>query len=495
MRYTLTASNKEPEVIVSAERSILNGLIGNEVFSRKVLPFIDNEYFTEQQYKVLHKEIVKYIERYNGLPTYEALRVELDNNTSLNQKEYESAANLINELSVLTIDNTPSGTEWLTTQAEQFCKDRAIHNAVLKAALVLDGKDKTIERNALPDVLQQALGVSFDDSIGHDYSDAERRFEFYHSASEKLAFDIERLNQITHGGLLRKTLTILMASTGAGKTLVMTHLAGEFYRQGKNVLYITLEMGEEKIAERIDANLMRKDIQLLSAIPRDLYMKTIRRIQSQTTGRLIIKEYPPTTASVVNFRHLLNELKIKQKFVPDVIFIDYMNICASARIKMSNNTNSYGYVKAIAEEVRGIAVEFNVPIISATQTNRGGMGSTDLDLTDISDSIGLTFTADLFLAISASEEMQKLNQLVFQQLKNRYGDLNYYRKFIVGCDRAQMRLYNIEESALRDLEADLDFQPDESRPFSESPVPFNKGPATKFAAGPKTSNKPKFKLQ
>lgn len=443
---------------VTIENLILSGLLQSEQYVRKVLPYLQIEYFAEKRHQIMYTQISQYVEKYNGLPSPQALQIELEA-TNVTQKDYEAVTSLITEVASTVIDTTEAGMVWLTEQSEKFCKDRAIYNAVVKAATVLDGTNSDTDKNSLPDVLQQALAVSFDSNIGHDFSDAERRYEFYHTDADRLRFDITMLNQITGGGLLRKTLTLLLGSTGGGKSLTMCHMAAAAYKAGRNVLYITLEMSEEKIAERIDANLLNQAINTIPSIPKDLYVKQIKRIQSQTTGKLVIKEYPTTGANVNHIRHLLMELKLKKKFIPDVIFIDYLNIMSSSRMKMGGtNVSSYGFIKAIAEEVRGLAVEFNLPIISATQVNRGGMGSTDPDLTDTSDSIGMTFTADLFLALSASEDMIKLNQMVITQLKNRYGDTNRPRKFIVGCDRSKMKLYDVEDAALDELSNDPNFQ-------------------------------------
>lgn len=452
----LTTSNLAETA--SIENVILNALLNDEGYVRKVLPYIVSEYFPDRTHQILFERISGYINKYNGRPTAAALVVDLDSST-LTQQDYDNVVSLISDIEHLPFDNSQSSMEWLIEQTESYCRHRALYNAVVKAARSLDGDDPDTPTSSLPDLLADALAVSFDSNIGHDYSDAESRYDFYHTVEDRIEFDIDALNKVTGGGLPRKSMMILMGGPGGGKSLTMCHIAASAYRAGRRVLYISLEMGEFRIGERFDANLLRTPISGLRAIPKELFLKQIKRVQTQTTGLLKVKEYPTTMGSVNHIRHLLTELKMKQKFVPDLIVVDYLNIMSSSRIKMGANVNSYGYIKAISEELRGLAVENNVALITATQVNRQGMGSSDPDMTEVADSVGTTFTADFFFALSATEEMVKLNQLVFTQLKNRYNDLNFMRKFIVGCDRSRSLLYNIESTAVTDgLENDPSFK-------------------------------------
>ena len=424
------------------EKTILSHLIFNEPYARKCLPFLRDEYFQNQPDKVVYKLISDYVQKYNNTPTREVLFLELNNKDGLSEATYKDSKRLIEDLQV---DNTEI--QWLVDSTEKFCQEKAVYNAIMASIKILDDKS-SMDKGSIPVLLSDALGVSFDVSIGHDYfSNSDDRFEFYHRREEHIPFDLEFFNKITKGGLVRKTLNIALAGTGVGKSLFMCHCASHNLVSGKNVLYITMEMSEEKIAERIDANLLNVTVDELGIMPKDVYDRKINRVKEKTIGKLIIKEYPTATAGSANFRHLLNELRIKRNFTPDVIYIDYLNICCSSRIRSGANVNSYTYIKAIAEELRGLAVEFNVPVVSATQTTRGGYGNSDVELTDTAESFGLPATADLMFALVTSEEFEKLNQIMVKQLKNRYNDPTINKKFVVGIDRAKMRLFNTENSA------------------------------------------------
>ncbi len=427
------------------EQTILKNLIYNEEYLRKVLPFLKSEYFTDRTDKTLYHEIASFTETYNSPPTIEALVLAVKERRNLTDDEVEKCETYLQEIA--KTKDEESKVQWLTDKTEQFCQEKAIYNAVLGAISILDGKDKTQDKGAIPKVLSDALAVSFDNSVGHDYlENSEERYEFYHRKEERIPFDLDFFNKITKGGLPTKTLNIALAGTGVGKSLFMCHVAAGCMVQGKNVLYITMEMAEEKIAERIDANLLNVSIDDLMQLPKDLYDRKVKRVREMTTGKLIIKEYPTASASAVHFRTLLNELNLKRNFVPDIIFIDYLNICCSSRIKAGANVNSYTYVKSIAEELRGLAVEFGVPIISATQTTRSGFTSSDPGLEDTSESFGLPATADLMFALISSEELEELGQIMVKQLKNRYSDPTMYKRFTLGIDRAKMRLYDVEQS-------------------------------------------------
>ena len=425
------------------EHTILSHLVFNEAYCRKVTPFLKEEYFQNLPDKTVYKLINNYILKYNNPPTREVLQIELKNSDGLGENTFKEAKRIIEDLQT---DNTEI--QWLLDSTEQFCQEKAIYNAIMASIKILDDKSGSASTGAIPSLLSDALGVSFDVSIGHDYfANANDRFDFYHRKEEHIPFDLEFFNRITKGGLVRKTLNIALAGTGVGKSLFMCHCASYNLTQGKNVLYITLEMSEEKIAERIDANLLNVTTDELTILPKEAYDKKIARVKEKTIGKLIIKEYPTASAGSANFRHLINELRIKRNFVPDIIYIDYLNICSSSRIRAGSNVNSYTYIKAIAEELRGLAVEFNVPVVSATQTTRSGYGNSDVELTDTSESFGLPATADLMFALISSEELEDLNQIMVKQLKNRYNDPTLYKRFVVGIDRAKMRLYNVEESA------------------------------------------------
>ena len=429
------------------ERTALRNLIHNEEYSRKVLPFIKEDYFSDRLEKLLFKEIYKFITKFNALPTKEALSIEINDSKDINEDEYKKITDII-----ATLNPEKINLEWLVETTEKFCKDRAIHNAILSGIQIIDGKDKKHTPEYLPDLLSDALSVSFDQKVGHDYLlETKERFEFYKKKEERLELDLEFFNKITRGGIPSKTLNICLAGTGVGKTMFMTHLASSILLQNKNVLYITLEMAEERIAERIDANLLNVGMSDLEELPYQMYETKINKLQSKTTGQLIIKEYPTASAHTGHFKNLMSELALKKSFKPDILFVDYLNICASARFKPGANVNSYTYIKAIAEELRGLAVEHDIPIFSATQTTRGGFISSDVGLEDTSESFGLPATADFMFALISSEELEEKNQIMVKQLKNRYNDPTLNRKFIVGVDRSKMRLYDVEQSAQSDL--------------------------------------------
>ena len=429
------------------ERTTLKNLIHNDEYARKVLPFLKEEYFTERFDKILFREIYHFITKYNNLPTKEALSIELNNRKDVNETEYKTITDILGTLNKEQIDQ-----KWLVETTEKFCKDRAIHNAILGGIQILDGKDKSHSPEYLPEMLSQALSVSFDQKIGHDYlTETKERYDFYRRKEERLELDLEFFNKITRGGIPSKTLNICLAGTGVGKTMFMTHLASSILLQGKNVLYITLEMAEERIAERIDANLLNVGMSDLEELPYQMYETKINKLQSKTTGKLIIKEYPTASAHTGHFKNLLNELALKKSFKPDILFIDYLNICASSRFRAGANVNSYTYIKAIAEELRGLAVEYNIPVFSATQTTRGGYVSSDIGMEDTAESFGLPATADFMFALISSEELEQKNQILIKQLKNRYNDPTVNRKFIIGVDKSKMRLYDVEQKAQEDL--------------------------------------------
>jgi len=424
------------------ENTILTNLFYNENYTRKALPFIKSYYFSKKDERELYAEVEKFVTKYKNLPTKEAILIELNNRKDLNEEEYKGIKDLVN-----TISYEETDLQWLLDTTEKFCKDRAVHNAVLDGIKILDNKDKTRTPEAIPSILADALAVSFDNHIGHDYiEDAKARFDWYHTKEKKYPFDLSFFNRITKGGVPSKTLNIALAGTGVGKSLFMCHVASSFLTQGQNVLYITLEMAEERIAERIDANLFDVTIDDLHVMPKELYDNKLTKLEGKTKGKLIIKEYPTASAHAGHFRSLLNELALKKSFKPQVIFIDYLNICASSRFK-GGNISSYFYIKAIAEELRGLAVEFDVPIFSATQTTRTGYVSTDIGLEDTSESFGLPATADFMFALMSNEELESLGQMKVKQLKNRYNDPAMNRSFIVGIDRSKMRLYDVENTA------------------------------------------------
>ena len=431
------------------ETTILKNLLYNEEYTRKVLPFLSVNYFQEREDKILYEKIAEYINQYNALPTQEALAIELDK-SPIKDEEFQNSLKLLESI---TNENDEANISWLLDSTEKFCQDRAIYNAVVESISILDEKGRnTRDKGSIPDILSDALAVSFDPHVGHDYFlDADERYKFYHRIEEKIPWDLEFFNRITKGGLSNKTLNIALAGVGIGKSLFMCHVAASCLSQNYNVLYITLEMAEEKIAERVDANLLNISIDDLQKLPKDLYDKKINKLKQTTKGKLIVKEYPTAAANVNHFRALLNELNLKKSFVPNIILIDYINICTSSRIKQGANVNSYTYIKSIAEELRGLAVENAIPILSATQTTRSGFTNTDIGLEDTSESFGLPATADFMFAIISTEQMEELNQIMIKQLKNRYSDPTSNRKFVIGIDRSKMKLYDVEQFAQNEL--------------------------------------------
>ena len=430
------------------EDTILTNLIFNEDYCRKVLPFLKDDYFANRTDKILFDQIYQFVDKYNNLPTKETLIIELGNRKDITEEEYKAIKQTINGLSY-----EENELQWLFDTTEKFCKDKAVNNAVLNGIKILDGKDKKRTPEAIPSILSEALAVSFDNHIGHDYiDDADDRFDWYHRTELRLPFDLQYFNKITKGGVPQKTLNVCLAGTGVGKSLFMCHLAASSILEGKNVLYITLEMAEERIAERIDANLLDVSTDDLHALPKTMFDDRVERLKSKSPGKLIIKEYPTASAHSGHFKALLNELALKKSFKPDVLFIDYLNICASSRFK-GGNISSYFYIKAIAEELRGLAVEFKLPIFTATQTTRSGFVSTDIGLEDTSESFGLPATADFMFALMTSEELDSLNQMKVKQLKNRYSDPAINRSFIIGVDRSKMRLYDVEQKAQNIVDA------------------------------------------
>ena len=429
------------------EETILRNLIYDEEFYRKVVPFIKADYFIELQERVIFEEIQDFSTKYDKVPTKEVLNINLQNRSDLTDETFQQSLTLIKEYSDEWVDK-----EWLCDATEKWCQDRAIYLALMQSIKIADGGDSKLDKGAIPSILQEALAVSFDEHIGHDYIEQSKdRYDFYHRTEEKIAFDLEKFNYITKGGIPNKTLNIALAGTGVGKSLFMCHVASSVLLQGRNVLYITCEMAEEKIAERIDANLLNCNIRDIPELPEVLYNSKVNEISRKTQGKLIIKEYPTASAHVGHFKALLSDLALKKDFKPAIIFIDYLNICASSRYKAGSNVNSYSYIKAIAEELRGLAVEANVPILSATQTTRSGFASSDVDLTDTSESFGLPATADLMFALISTEELETLNQIMVKQLKNRYNDPTIFKRFVIGVDRAKMRLYDCEQKAQEDI--------------------------------------------
>jgi replicative DNA helicase len=435
---------------MNIERVVFNNLVNNEEFARKTLPFLRGDYFHNRTERVVFDVIDDYVKKYNRVPTKEALLVDLGNVDTITEEQYTECKEIVD--AIPSEKDSGADYEWLIDKTEQFCQDKAIYNAIMQSIKIMDDKTGKTTKGAIPQLLSDALAVSFDNSVGHDFLvDIEQRYAFYHQHEQRTPFDLEYFNKITKGGLPNKTLNIGLAGTGVGKSLFMCHCAANNLTDGKNVLYITLEMAEERIAERIDANLMNLTMDELRELPRDVYIKKADRIKTKTTGKLIIKEYPTGSAGAANFRHLLNELKIKKNFVPDMIYIDYLNICASSRLKQTGAIGSYQYIKAIAEELRGLAVEFDVPIMSATQTTRGGYDNSDIGLTDTSESFGLPATADFMFALISTDELKALSQIMVKQLKNRYGDPEKFKRFVIGVDYSRMKLYNTEQSAQDDI--------------------------------------------
>jgi len=430
----------------SIERTALTNLITNEDYAKKVLPFIKKDYFDGREEKIIFEEITNFVDKYKKIPTGHALEIEVGERKDLTETEYKKIVDIIQTLSPTDVDF-----DWLVDTTEKFCKDKAIYNAIVEGISIIDGKDKNKTPDSIPSILTDALAVCFDNAVGHDYlADSESRYEFYHKVEERIPFDLDFFNKITKGGLPPKTLNIALAGTGVGKSLFMCHMAANCLSQGKNVLYITLEMAEERIAERIDANLMNISLEDLHELPKKMFDDKIASIVKQTSGKLIVKEYPTASANSNHFRGLIKELAIKKSFKPDIVFVDYLNICASSRFKGGANINSYTLVKSIAEELRGLAVETNVPIMSATQTTRSGFVSTDIGLEDTSESFGLPATADLMFALISTEELDDLNQIAVKQLKNRYNDPTVNKRFVLGIDRAKMRLYDVTSQELSD---------------------------------------------
>ena len=428
------------------EKTILSNLIHNEEFSRKVVPFLKAEYFADHYENLIANELITFFNEYNKPASLDILAIQLGKRR-LSVDQVKDVEKYINDLTFRT-DNS----EWLLTHTEQFCKNRAVTNAILDAFDIIEGKDKVRTEDAIPTMLQDALAVCFDSSVGHDYlEDFASRFDFYHRVEEKLEFDLDLFNKITKGGLSKKTLNVVLAGTGVGKSLFMCHCAAASLTQGKNVLYITMEMAEERIAERIDANLLNMTMDELGSVEKDIYETRIGKLIKKSSGKLIVKEYPTAAGHAGHFKSLMEELKTKRNFVPDLVVIDYLNICASSRLKHGTGVNSYTYVKSIAEELRGLAQEYNVPLLTATQTTRGGYDNTDVDLTDTSESFGLPATADLMFALISTEELENLNQIMVKQLKNRYNDPSYYKRFVIGVDRSRMKLYDVEESAQKNI--------------------------------------------
>ena len=431
------------------ETTILGNLLQNEEYTRKVLPFLKNDYFSRNPEKIIYGTVNDFVTKYNSLPTKEALSIELQEK-KINEEEFKETMELLDDISKDTQEHTDLG--WLLDTTEKFCQDKAIYNAVVESISILDSQKSDQDKGVIPEILSDALSVSFDPHVGHDYlDDSDDRFEFYHRVEEKIPFDLDYFNRITKGGLPQKSLNICLAGTGVGKSLFMCHVASSCLSQNQNVLYITLEMAEEKIAERIDANLLDIAVDDLHALSKDMYDKKIENLSKTTKGKLIVKEYPTASANVNHFRALLNELNLKRSFVPDIIFVDYLNICTSSRIRQGANVNSYTYIKSIAEELRGLAVENKIPIVSATQTTRSGYSNTDVGLEDTSESFGLPATADLMFAIISTEQMEALGQVMVKQLKNRYNDPTVNKKFVIGIDRAKMKLYDVDQSAQDEL--------------------------------------------
>ena len=428
---------------VNLEQTILRNILTDEKYMRKVLPFIKPEYF-EGIYRTLFKETGKFVAKYNKLPTSTSFKIELDQTDKLSSEQHNMAMDVLPHI----FSDEKVDEQWLLDTTEKWCQDRAVYNAIMESISIIDGKHESLTKNALPDILTKALGVGFDTNVGHDYiENVDRRYDFYHTEEQRVPFDLDYFNKITKGGLPNKSLNIALAGTGVGKSLFMCHMAASALTQNLNVLYITLEMSEERIAERIDANLLNVPIDQIDKMSKDMFTTKVANISKQTTGKLIIKEYPTGSAHTGHYRGLLNELKLKKQFSPQIIFIDYLNICSSSRMKgMGGAINSYNYIKAIAEEIRGLAVEFDVPIVSATQTTRSGYGNSDVGLEDTSESFGLPATADFMFALISTEELEQQGQMMVKQLKNRYNDPTYHKRFVIGVDRSKMRLYDVEET-------------------------------------------------
>ena len=452
---------------------ILRNLLHSEEYIRKVIPFVKAEYFEDTNQRIVFEEILKFVEEYNQPATAEVLCIETEKRKDINDTSFKEITHLIG-----CLEDVPTEFNWLIDTTEKWCRDRAIYLALMESIHIADGNDEKKNRDSIPTILSDALAVSFDTHVGHDYLvDYEKRYESYHRKEEKIEFDLEYFNKVTKGGLPNKTLNIALAGTGVGKSLFMCHVASSALLQGRNVLYITLEMAEERIAERIDANLLNVPIQDISELPKSMFESKVNNLAKKTQGTLIIKEYPTASAHAGHFKSLLNELALKKSFRPDIIFIDYLNICSSSRFRGGSNVNSYTLVKSIAEELRGLAVEFNVPIVSATQTTRSGYGSSDVELTDTSESFGLPATADLMFALISTEELEELGQILVKQLKNRYNDPTIHKRFVVGIDRAKMRLYDCEQKAQEDI---LDNGKEEEYDYHEENKPKKSFEGFKF---------------
>jgi replicative DNA helicase len=460
------------------EAVVLSNLLLNEEYSRKVLPYVKEEYFLDPDERYLFNSINNFVNEYNSLPSKEAVVITIDKDDGVNEDRFTSLIGMVQGFQVDTLTDS----QWLLDETEKFCQDRALYNAVRTSIAVMDGKSKDIERGALPNLLADALAVSFDSHLGHDYMDDwEKQFDYYHRTEEKIPFDLAKFNQITKGGVGRKSLIVAMAGTNVGKSIFMCHLAAANLMAGQNVLYFTLEMSEEMVRERIDANLLDISIDELRSLSKEQYSRLMERVRTRSTGKLIIKEYPSGSAHVGHFRHFINELKLKRKFKADVIYVDYLNICSSIRHRNLSNVNSYNLVMSIAVELRGLAMELDVPIFSATQTNRGGMNNSDVELTDTSDSIGITFTVDMMFALIRSEELDQFNQVMVKQLKNRFGDKSENSKFVIGLDRKKMRFYDVEESAQDDISQDRPVMDNSAfgERAAEDDVPFYGGKSKK----------------
>ena len=449
------------------EKTILSNLILNEEYSRKVFPYLKEDYFDDNALRKIFATCSEYVEKYKEPPSKEALKLAIDKRKDLTEDAYLEIQQTVDELQA----NENTSQEFLLDETEKFCQDKDLYNAIRQSILILDGQDGDNDKGNIPKLLADSLGISFDTSVGHDFlNDFDDRYEHYHKKEERIPFDIDIMNKITKGGLPRKSMTVLLATTGGGKSLLKCHMAANHLMYGKNVLYITMEMAEEEIGRRIDANIMDITIDEVAECPRDVYEKRMNRYRDKTTGKLVIKEYPTGSVHSGHFRHLLNELKLKKNFEPDVIFLDYLNICASSRVKGNAASNSYNLVKSIAEEVRGLAMEYNCAVVTSSQFNRDGYGNSDVDLTNTSESMGITHTADCILGLVTSEQLDELGQLMIKQLKNRWSDLGYYRRFLVGIDRAKMKIYELEESAQRNISIDGNSGSSGARSDDDSPV-------------------------
>ena len=453
------------------EKTILSNLILNEEYSRKVYPYLKEDYFDDISLRKIFQTCCEYVEKYKEPPSKEALKLAIDKRKDLSEDAYKQVQEIINDLVV----DKNTNASFLLDETEKFCQDKDLYNSIRKSILILDGQDKEFDKGEIPRLLSDSLGISFDGSIGHDFlDDFEDRYEHYHRKEERIPFDIDIFNKITKGGLPRKSMTVLLATTGGGKSLLKCHMAANHLMYGKNVLYITMEMAEEEIGRRIDANIMDITIDEVKELPRDVFEKRMNRYKTKTTGKLVIKEYPTGSVHAGHFRHLLNELRLKKNFQPDVIFVDYLNICSSSRVKGAASANSYTLVKSIAEEVRGLAMEFNCAVVTSSQFNRDGYGNSDVDLTNTSESMGITNTADCILGLVTSEQLDELGQLMIKQLKNRWGDLGYYRRFLVGIDRSKMKIYELEESAQKNINIDGNGGGNSGKKYSDDAPVFDK---------------------